>query len=41
MHRRRFTLLTVAAAALTAVVTVNAPTEAAKAPLRYVALGDS
>jgi len=41
MHRRRFTLLTVAAAVLTAVVTVNAPTEAAKAPLRYVALGDS
>jgi GDSL-like Lipase/Acylhydrolase family len=41
MHRRRFTMLTVAAAALTAVVTVNAPTEAAKAPLRYVALGDS
>ena len=50
MHRRRFASFTAAATALTvvtvltaltAVVAVTAPTEAAKGPLRYVALGDS
>jgi lysophospholipase L1-like esterase len=41
MHRRTFATLTAAAAALAAVVTVHAPTQAAKGALRYVALGDS
>jgi GDSL-like Lipase/Acylhydrolase family len=39
--RRTFAALSSVAAALTAVVAVHAPTEAAKGPLRYVALGDS
>jgi hypothetical protein len=41
MHRRTFASLAAATAALTVAVAVNAPTEAAKGPLRYVALGDS
>jgi lysophospholipase L1-like esterase len=41
MHRRRLAWLVSASAAVTAVVAVHAPTEAAKGPLRYVALGDS
>ena len=39
--RRTLAVLAGAATALTAVVAVTAPTEAAKGPLRYVALGDS
>ncbi len=39
--RRTFASLAAVAAAVTAVVAVHAPTEAAKGPLRYVALGDS
>ncbi len=39
--RRTFASLAAAAAAITAVIAVHAPTEAAKGPLRYVALGDS
>lgn len=38
---RRFAALTAALAALGAVLAVNPPTQAAKGPLRYVALGDS
>jgi hypothetical protein len=41
MPRRSLAALAAAAVALTAVVAVHAPTEAAKGPLRYVALGDS
>lgn len=40
MRRRTLALLT-ATSALTAVAAITAPTEAAKGPLRYVALGDS
>lgn len=39
--RRTLALLASVSAALATVVAVNAPTEAAKGPLRYVALGDS
>lgn len=39
--RRTLALLAAASAALAAVVTINPPTQAAKGPLRYVALGDS
>jgi len=39
--RHTLATLAAAAAAATAVVAVHAPTEAAKGPLRYVALGDS
>ena len=39
--RRTFASLAAVAAAVTAVVAVHAPTQAAKGPLRYVALGDS
>jgi hypothetical protein len=39
--RRTLAVLTVAATSLTTVVAVHAPTQAAKGPLRYVALGDS
>ena len=38
---RRTPVLLAAAAAVATVVTVNPPTQAAKGPLRYVALGDS
>jgi lysophospholipase L1-like esterase len=39
--RRTFASLAAVAAAVTAVVAVHAPTQAAMGPLRYVALGDS
>src|SRR3954466_14321171 len=39
--RRTFASLAAVAAAIPAVVAVHAPTQAAKGPLRYVALGDS
>jgi hypothetical protein len=39
--RRTLAALAAVAAALTTVVAVHAPTEAARGPLRYVALGDS
>jgi hypothetical protein len=39
--RRTLALLAAASAALATVVTINPPTQAAKGPLRYVALGDS